>query len=208
MAKEGLPFVLIGCALTGLSLLFGLFYLTIIGFVFTLFTVFFFRDPDRENAVPINAVLPPADGRIIRIRDLEDPNNPLNEPAKEISIFMSIFNVHVNRIPIGGTIVDIAYFPGKFFSANLDKASEQNERNRITLQTPDSRRIVFIQIAGLIARRIVCWVKTGDRLRTGQRFGLIRFGSRLDVYLPFDAQITARLHQKVKAGKTIIGYLP
>ena len=106
-----------------------------------------------------------------------------------------------------GTIKDITYYPGKFFSANLDKASEQNERNRITLQTRDSRNIVFIQIAGLIARRIVCWVKNGDNMQAGQRFGLIRFGSRLEVYLPGDTRITAILHQKVSAGKTIIGYL-
>lgn len=120
---------------------------------------------------------------------------------------MSIFNVHVNRIPIGGTIQEIIYRPGSFFSANLDKASELNENNMITLKTPDSRKIVFIQIAGLIARRISCWVKEGDHVAAGQRFGLIRFGSRLEVYIPGDSRITARIHQKVKAGKTIIGYL-
>ena len=120
---------------------------------------------------------------------------------------MSIFNVHVNRIPITGVIKDITYYPGKFFSANLDKASEHNERNCLKLQTPDSRNIVFIQIAGLIARRIVCWVEKGDNMQQGQRFGLIRYGSRLEVYIPGDSQIIARLHQKVSAGKTVIGYL-
>ena len=120
---------------------------------------------------------------------------------------MSVFNVHVNRIPIGGTIEKITYHPGKFFSANLDKASEQNENNQITLQTANSKKIAFIQIAGLIARRIACWVEKGDRVNAGQRFGLIRFGSRLEVYLPEDSKITVQVRQKVKAGETVIGYL-
>ena len=121
---------------------------------------------------------------------------------------MSIFNVHVNRIPTSGTIKTITYQPGKFFSANLDKASKHNENNKITLQTPNSRRIVFTQIAGLIARRIACWIDEGDRVVAGQRFGLVRFGSRLEGCLPADTQVTVTLNQKVKAGETIIGYLP
>ena len=185
----------------------GLLILSGLAVILTLFTLFYFRDPDRNNTIPDKAVLTPADGKIIQIQDIENDNNPLGEPAVKISIFMSVFNVHVNRIPMDGTIKDITYYPGKFFSANLDKASEQNERNRITLQTHDSRNIVFIQIAGLIARRIVCWVKKGDNMQAGQRFGLIRFGSRLEVYLPGDTWITTRLHQKVSAGETIIGYL-
>ena len=110
-------------------------------------------------------------------------------------------------MPLTGSIKNIEYQPGKFFSANLDKASEHNENNRITLQTPDSRRIVIIQIAGLIARRIVCWIKEKDHVNAGQRFGLIRFGSRLEVYLPADSRIIARPRQKMKAGETVIGYL-
>jgi len=120
---------------------------------------------------------------------------------------MSIFNVHVNRVPIGGTIETITYHPGKFFSANLDKASKQNENNRITLTTADSKRIAFVQIAGFIARRIACWIEKGDRVNTGQRFGLIRFGSRLEVYLPANSRIAVQAGQHVKAGETIIGYL-
>jgi phosphatidylserine decarboxylase len=120
---------------------------------------------------------------------------------------MSLFSVHVNRIPIGGKILTILYNPGKFFSANLDKSSEQNENNRITLQTGDGRRIVLVQIAGLIARRIVCWIKEGDHVKKGQRFGLIRFGSRLDLYLPDDSHIIVQPFHKVKAGVTILGYL-
>ena len=120
---------------------------------------------------------------------------------------MSVFNVHVNRIPIRGTIEKITYHHGKFFSASLDKASKQNEKNEIALQTPDAKRIVFVQIAGLIARRIACWIEKGDRVSAGQRFGLIRFGSRLEVYLPEGSKTTIQVRQKVKAGKTVIGYL-
>ena len=207
LAKEGLPFVLLGCALVVVFSYLGLLILSGFSVILTLFTLFFFRDPDRNNTIPDKAVLTPADGKIIQIQHIENDNNPLGEPAVKISIFMSVFNVHVNRIPMAGTIKDITYYPGKFFSANLDKASEQNERNRITLQTRDSRDIVFVQIAGLIARRIVCWVKKGEDMQAGQRFGLIRFGSRLEVYLPGDTRITARLHQKVSAGETIIGHL-
>ena len=206
LAKEGLPFVLLGCALILVFSFLGLLILSGLAVLLTLFTLFFFRDPDRNNKIPDKAVLTPADGKIIQIQHIKD-NSPLGKPAVKISIFMSVFNVHVNRIPIDGIIKDITYHPGKFFSANLDKASEQNERNSITLQTRDSHDIVFIQIAGLIARRIVCWVNKGDRMQAGQRFGLIRFGSRLEVYLPGDSQITVRLHQKVSAGETIVGFL-
>ena len=171
------------------------------------FVLFFFRDPERRNNAGPDAVLTPADGTILKIEHLEDSNNPLGEPAMKISIFMSIFNVHVNRLPVTGTIKKIIYQPGKFFSANLDKASKYNENNRIQLEIHDSRKIVVIQIAGLIARRIACWVKEGDNMIAGQRFGLIRFGSRLEVYVPDNIRITAHPRQKVKAGKTIIGYL-
>ena len=120
---------------------------------------------------------------------------------------MSVFNVHVNRAPASGKITSIAYHSGRFFSANLDKASEQNEKNTITMETLDGKKIVFVQIAGLIARRIVCWVKEGEDVKAGQRVGLIRFGSRLDVYLPIDSEISVRSGDIVKAGETVIGYL-
>ena len=207
MAKEGFPFVSIGCALILIFSYLGLFFAALLAAITTLFVIFFFRDPDRKNDVEQNAVLTPADGKILEVRHFQDTDNPLSEPFVKVSIFMSIFNVHVNRIPIGGTIEKITYHPGKFFSANLDKASKYNENNTITLQTSDSRKIVFIQIAGIIARRIACWIEEGERVQAGQRFGLIRFGSRLEVYLPADSQISVSLDQKVKAGKTIIGYL-
>jgi phosphatidylserine decarboxylase len=207
LARESLPFVLFGCVVTFLFLYLSLPLITIFAGILTLFFIFFFRDPDRNNIVSDRAVVTPADGRILQIRHIEDDDNPLGEPATKISIFMSVLNVHVNRMPIGGVIEKIVYHPGKFFSANLDKASEQNENNRISLQTHNSRKIVLIQIAGFIARRIACWVREGDHVYAGQRFGLIRFGSRLEVYLPRDCQIIARPHQRVKAGETIMGYL-
>ena len=207
VAREGLPFIFIGGFFTLLFLYFGLAILTVLTGVLSLFTMFFFRDPARENHVPEKSILTPADGKILEIQHLKDENNPLGEPAVKVSVFMSLFSVHVNRIPVGGKILEILYNPGRFFSANLNKASEQNENNRITLQTGDGRKIVFVQIAGLIARRIVCWINEGDHVRTGQRFGLIRFGSRLDLYLPDDTRVIVQPFHKVKAGETILGYL-
>jgi phosphatidylserine decarboxylase len=121
---------------------------------------------------------------------------------------MSLFSVHINRIPFPGRIIDILYRPGEFFSANLDKASAANEQNALLIETSEGVRLLVVQIAGLIARRIVCWVKKGDGVELGRRFGLIRFGSRVDVYLPENARIQARLGQKVFGGETILGYLP
>ena len=134
-------------------------------------------------------------------------DNPLGEPAVKISVFMSVFNVHVNRIPMEGKISSVKYMAGAFFSANLNKASEQNESNTIILELYNGRKIAVVQIAGLIARRIVCWIKERDIVKKGQRFGLIRFGSRLDVYLPADSDVSVELGQKVRAGETIIAYL-
>ncbi|MBW1766783.1 MAG: phosphatidylserine decarboxylase family protein [Deltaproteobacteria bacterium] len=194
IAREGLPFILTSGVITLIFLYSGLLSLAIFAGVMSLFIIFFFRDPQRKNDDFGKTILPPADGKILGILHLDDANNPLGEPAVKVSIFMSVFNVHVNRVPISGRVLKIAYHPGKFFSANLDKASEHNENNRITLQTDD-------------ARRIVCWIKEGDEVKAGQRFGLIRFGSRLDVYLPYDSRIIAQPHNKVKAGETILGYL-
>ena len=176
--------------------------------VMTLFTVYFFRDPEKRGDFGAEDILSPADGKIIKVDVLENSSNPLNEQAIKISIFMSVFNVHVNRIPINGQIEKISYNPGKFFSANLDKASDQNERNALCLVTENGKRIAFVQIAGLIARRIVCWIGDQDRVKAGQRFGLIRFGSRVDVYLPPGSRVLVGLSDRVSAGETILGILP
>ena len=208
MAKEGFPFVFVSCALTLFFLFLGWLFVSILSAIVSLFVIFFFRDPERNSSEEPKAVLTPADGRILEMQRLEDVNNPLGKPAIKVSIFMSVFNVHVNRVPVGGIIKKVTYHPGRFFSANLDKASKYNENNRIILETVDSYRIAVIQIAGLIARRIACWIKEGDHVIAGTRFGIIRFGSRLEVYLPFESRIIAKEHQKVRAGETIIGYLP
>jgi len=207
VAREGLPFIIPGLIVTLLLVFFGLLYVAVPVGLLTLFAVYFFRDPDRTGNAGEDAVFSPADGAIIDIRKLEGSDNPMGAPATKISIFMNVFNVHVNRIPFKGKILKIKYHPGKFFNASFDKASEQNERNGITLDTENGQRIVFVQIAGLIARRIVCWVEEGDAVDAGQRFGLIRFGSRVDVYLPAGSLVNVRLRQKVKAGNTVIGYL-
>jgi len=208
VAREGLPFIIPGLIITIFLFYAGIISISILTGLITLFTIYFFRDPDRDTPVEKDALLSPADGTVLDIRHLEDSSNLLGGPALKISIFMSVFNVHVNRIPVKGRISTIRYNPGKFFSANLDKASEQNENNRIILDTEDGHRIVFVQIAGLIARRIACWVKEDDPVNAGQRFGLIRFGSRVDIYLPPESRISIRPKEKVKAGSTIIGYLP
>lgn len=195
----------------GLTLLFflwGVVSLAIVAGALTLFVLYFFRDPDREADVPEKGVVTPADGRVLGVWNLETVENPLGTKAVKVSVFMSLFDVHVNRIPARGTIAEISYRPGAFFAANLDKASEKNEQNVVTLETQDGRRIVFVQIAGLIARRIACWVREGDQVKGGQRFGLIRFGSRVDVFLPEGSRVEVQPRQRVKAGTTILGYLP
>jgi phosphatidylserine decarboxylase len=208
VAKEGLPFILPSAGVTLLFLYLGVLPVAILTGLISFFIIFFFRDPDRRAHVSPRAVLAPADGKILEVKSLGmDDRNPLGEPAVRVSIFMSVFNVHVNRIPVSGAIRGVAYHPGKFFSANLDKASQLNEKNTVILESDDSLKIVFVQIAGLIARRIVCWVTEGDAVTAGQRFGLIRFGSRVEVYLPRQSRITARKGEKVKGGRTVIGYL-
>lgn len=207
IAREGLVFIF---PLLGVSILLWFFGATAWAWFFSLLAIFvinFFRDPERPIPAGDKAILSPADGKIIRIEPCTEEFF-LKGPALKVSIFMSVFNVHVNRIPLSGRITDTAYRPGKFVSANLDKASTANEQNALLLETAGGGRILFVQIAGLIARRIVCWVKKGDFVERGSRFGMIRFGSRVDVYLPPETQIQARLGQTVYGGQTILGYLP
>ena len=149
----------------------------------------------------------PADGVVIKVEEIEEKQF-LSATVIKISIFMSVLNVHVNRAPLSGRIKKAEYFAGKFFSANLDKASEDNERNAIVLKPEKRERILVIQVAGLIARRIVCWIMPGDDVVRGQRFGMIRFGSRLEVFLPTRSQIQVKPGQKVRAGETIVAYMP
>lgn len=207
IAREGLPFLAAGAAGTLILSLGGLSVAALVAGILTGFSAYFFRDPERTASGPQGAVFTPADGTVIGVRLVEGAESPLEGPALKVSIFMSIFNVHVNRAPATGVVRRIMYRPGRFFSAHLDKASTSNESNHITLDVEGFGPIVFVQIAGFIARRIVCWIQEGDRVEAGQRFGLIRFGSRLDLYLPPGSRIVVKERQKVRAGETIIGYL-
>jgi phosphatidylserine decarboxylase len=207
IAWEGIPFILIGIVLTSILFILHWKALAIPMAVATLFTIYFFRDPERTHIDNEKAIFTPADGTVLSIENLHNGDYRLKDKAIKISIFMSIFNAHINRIPIKGKIAQLSYHPGTFFSANRDKASVYNEHNIVTLETDNKKKIIFVQIAGIIARRIACWIKKGDYVETGQRFGLIRFGSRLEVYLPNNCEIKVKKGEKVKAGKTIIGYL-
>ncbi|MGA7950598.1 MAG: phosphatidylserine decarboxylase [Thiobacillaceae bacterium] len=169
--------------------------------LWTLFVLQFFRDPARVPPVDADAVISPADGRIVAVEKTTDPY--LARDAIKISVFMNVFNVHSNRSPVDGEIKGRWYNPGAFLNAAVDKASTENERNALWIRT-ERGDITFVQIAGLIARRILCYVRTGDTLARGQRYGFIRFGSRVDVYLPPAARPEVSIGQKVKAAKTIL----
>ena len=171
-----------------------------------LLTIQFFRDPERQIPQQDDAVVAPAHGRVVAIEQAYDPY--LERNAIKISIFMNIFSVHSNRAPIGGAVKGAWYLPGRFFNASLDKASRNNEQHAIWISTRDGHDVVSVQIAGLLARRILCYVKEGQSITRGQRYGFIRFGSRLDVYLPIESRIEARLGFWVNSGSDIIGYLP
>mgnify|MGYP001017648996 CR=1 FL=1 len=172
----------------------------------TLFIACFFRDPERAVPAVEGAVVSPADGRVVAVRKLE--GHPLyGGPCLQVSIFMSVFNVHVNRAPVAGRVEAVDYHPGRFVSAHLDKASADNERNAVTLEAEGGLRVVVVQIAGLVARRIICDAAVGHQLERGQRFGMICFGSRLDVYLPPDAAPACAAGDRVRAGTSIVGRL-
>lgn len=169
------------------------------------FVVQFFRDPPRPIPNQANAVLSPADGRIVAIEKTHDPY--AQREALKISVFMNVFNVHSNRAPVDGKIVHMQYFPGQFVNADLDKASLENERNALVIETLAGQRVTCVQVAGLIARRILCYVKVGDTLARGQRYGFIRFGSRVDVYLPAEAKPLTAIGEKVYASSTLLAEL-
>lgn len=169
------------------------------------FVLQFFRDPPRTIPLQANAVLAPADGRIVAVEKTHDPF--LNREAIKVSVFMNVFNVHSNRSPVDGVLRDRWYFPGKFINASLSKASLENERNALWIKTEKGIDVTCVQIAGLIAKRILCHVNPGDHMRRGQRFGFIRFGSRVDVYLPTDTKINVNIGDKVRATLTILAEL-
>lgn len=201
IAREGWPFL-------GIALVAALVATSVLGgwswpfWVIALFVLQFFRDPPRTIPLAVNAVLSPADGRIVVVEKAHDPY--ANREALKISVFMNVFNVHSNRSPVDGKIEKVEYFPGKFVNADLDKASTENERNAVVVTAANGQTITFVQVAGLIARRILCYVNAGDTLARGQRYGFIRFGSRVDVYLPLSARPLVVVGDKVAATETIL----
>lgn len=208
MHPEGYRFVGIFAAITVvLFLIWNV--LGWIGVGLTVWCYYFFRDPKRSVPLVDSLILSPADG-VVSLIQLAVPPEELGmgpQPLLRVSVFMSVFNCHINRMPVGGQITAIAYRPGKFFNASMDKASSDNERNSLAIQIPDGRKVAVVQIAGLVARRIVCFTKTGQTLRGGDRFGLIRFGSRLDVYLPTGVEPMVALGQTMIGGESVIADL-
>ena len=208
MHPEGRKFVAIAAAIT--LVLFALWEpLGWIGTGLTVWVYYFFRDPERVTPDRAGVMVSPADGVV----SLLEPATPPAElglgeaPMTRISVFMSVFNCHVNRIPAAGLITAVAYHEGKFLNASLDKASTDNERNGIAVELPDGRKYGVVQIAGLVARRILCWSVVDEAMERGQRFGLIRFGSRLDIYLPEGAEPLVEIGQTMVAGETVIATL-
>ena len=204
----GRPFILGGVLAVMLGVVLGL-WITWLGLAFILFCLFFFRDPERVPPLRRDVVVAPADGRVVSVGLAVPPAElGLGGQARwQVCIFLSVLNVHVNRAPADGTVTRIAYRHGAFLSASLDKASTDNERNALALRIPDGREMAVVQIAGLIARRIVCNVREGDSLRAGERFGIIRFGSRTDLYLPDGVRPVVVVGQTMIGGETVIANL-
>ncbi|RTL10567.1 MAG: phosphatidylserine decarboxylase [Neisseriaceae bacterium] len=201
-AKEGWPFI-------GLSVGLALVILWLTNFIAALpfiliaaFVVQFFRDPPRTIPQDAGAILSPADGKVICIEKAFDDYQQVE--ALKISVFMNVFNVHSNRSPVDGEVLDVQYFAGKFVNADFDKASTENERNAVIVKMTNGQKITFVQVAGLVARRILCYTKAGEWLKRGERYGFIRFGSRVDLYLPLNAIPLVSIGQKVKATETIL----
>jgi phosphatidylserine decarboxylase len=205
IAREGWLFVGIAVAV---SLLVGLWlgwWWSIPLWLAAIFILQFFRDPPREVPDVPGAVLSAADGRVVEVSRAQDPY--VKRDALKVSVFMNVFNVHSNRSPVDGVVKERWYFPGAFVNAALDKASLENERNALWLRTPEGHDVTCVQVAGLIARRILCYVGAGAELERGQRFGFIRFGSRVDHYLPLDAEVKAAIGDKVYAAESVLAWL-
>ena len=206
IAREGWPYLVATLAVALVLSLVGWWLPAALAWVVFLFVLQFFRDPPRDVPAQANAVVSPADGRIVRIGKARDPY--LDRDALMISVFMNVFNVHSNRSPVDATVAEVWYHAGGFVNAALEKASSENERNALKLVMGDGTSVTCVQIAGLIARRILCYVKRGDTLARGQRYGFIRFGSRVDVYLPPGATPRVAIGDKVKASSTVLAELP
>lgn len=206
VAVEGYPFIALFAFVTLVFALLGWAFLTVVMLGLTLFSIYFFRNPERVVPEGDQLLVAPADGKIIYVGDAYE-DRFVKQQMTKVSIFMNVFNVHVNRVPCNGKVVDMFYNRGEFINASLDKASEVNEQAGILLETESGQRILFVQIAGLVARRIVTYPEIGDQLERGKRYGLIRFGSRVDIYLPRSCDVQVTLGEKTIAGETILGTL-
>jgi phosphatidylserine decarboxylase len=207
IVKEAIPFIAVLASLAFLAAVsrFGsLFWVLLLA---TLCVAAFFRNPQRSIPEDSRAIVCPADGKVLDVESIPS-GGLIPAPSRKISIFMSPFDVHVNRVPASGTVKRKAHKPGKFYVASLPKASSKNERTELVIETPDGFSLGIVQIAGRLARRIVCYPEEGDRLDRGKRFGLIRFGSRVELFLPQEASVSVQPGQRVKGGETVMGYLP
>jgi len=203
VAKEGIPFIGVAVLAAVIFAILNWSVPAVVFFVIAAFVLFFFRDPERIIPSGSGLVVSPADGRVIDIA--EDNRGSLHgKDVKRISIFMNIFNVHVNRAPIMGEVRQISYQPGSFWPANRKRALLENERNAVLISGEDEMELTVVQVAGIIARRIVCWVKVGDSVKIGERFGLICFGSRLDVYIPKNVSVLVKKGDRARAGQTVL----
>jgi phosphatidylserine decarboxylase len=206
--RAGWPFILGGLVLFVVGLIFAR-WLAWLAFLFTLFCLYFFRDPERVPPGRPEALVAPADGKVVSVIPAVPPSElgfgPV--PRWRIGIFLSVLDVHVNRVPVDGTVTRIAYRHGAFVNAALDKASERNERNAIAIRLPGGQEIAVVQIAGLIARRIMCGLREGDPVRAGDRLGMIRFGSRTDLYLPEGVRPLVAIGQTMIGGETVVAEL-
>lgn len=206
VAPEGKPFIAGAWLLAALLSALAPWWLLVLWLPIAIWVIAFFRDPERTGPRGEKVLIAPADGVVVSVTNVDEPDY-MKERAQRVSIFMNVFNVHVNRTPVDGTVVNLAYRPGKFFNASLDKASEFNERQAVALRLADGRDLVVVQIAGLVARRIRCDLRQSQAVRTGERFGLIRFGSRVDVYLPEGVAPLVVPGQTTIAGETVIADL-
>ncbi len=203
LAREGYPFIAFAAFVTLITAILGYELLAWPALLLTTFVVAFFRDPERMTVASTDELISPADGKVILIEEQFD-DTYLQKQVIKISIFMNVFNVHVNRIPTDGTVKEICYKPGQFYSADSKKGALLNERCGVIMETKKGEDIVFVQVAGLVARRIVNWLEPKDIIQRGKRFGLIRFGSRVDLYLPVTSTVAVKIGQKVRAGETAI----
>lgn len=205
-AKEGFPFIggAAGVTLTATGL--GWAVVATVGALLTLFVCWFFRNPARRIPQGPNLVVAPGDGKVIAIEEEFEPRY-LKQRSIRLTIFLNVFDVHINRIPCEGTVQNVQYQPGLFLVASRPDATIRNEQNAVLLLTPSGVKVLCVQVAGLIARRIVCWVGAGDRVQRGERFGLIRFGSRMDTFVPLGTRINVAVGDRVKGGETILGEL-